>query len=350
MIKKAVAPVEGSVVHDMVQYDAFFENVVIDSVTKQNVKWLMCRVSAEVANSRCLSNVLIVGPAGCGKSLISKCIAESASIDYAVICGSDLQTLGVKAGLILQNIFATFVRRKTRSIIIIDDADSIIVDRESESSPARSCLYSLLEILRVNFPYYCVYLSTQLTVDQIDKAILDRMDHLVTMSTPHILQRLDFNIREFKTTLLKFMKPKDQLKFDLVLSPTGSLSDIYSNHIRNYHNRALVERSGQVSSYSPETDIPLRSQQNLQATTQSSLRAYLSDTKALLALDDFDLQLCLQLLTELSEGWSFRELAKFFSNVRSSVLGTERCEPSTSLWIKELQHMCKQPRLCRSDK
>ena len=143
--------------------------------TRRGIEELMRSIRSAVAGDRCLSNVLILGPVGCGKSLVAKRIAEASCVGYVVIGGSDLHTLGVKAGLTLQSLFTAYRKNKKRTIVVIDDADTIIADREGDSGGGtRSCLYSLLEILRENSPYYSVYMTSQLHVNDIDVAILDR--------------------------------------------------------------------------------------------------------------------------------------------------------------------------------
>jgi hypothetical protein len=42
-----------------------------------------------------------------------------------------------------------------------------------------------------------------------------------------------------------------------------------------------------------------------------------------------------------SHRWSLRDLAKFIANVRSEVLGTERCQLTSHMWARELGRQLK---------
>jgi hypothetical protein len=100
---------------------------------------------------------------------------------------------------------------------------------------------------------------------------------------------------------LEYMQCSLQASEDFVLSNNSHLMDCHS------------ECSGSVRSYSTRNSTRNRV---TEATALQSATAF--------SRDSFSHELCIGLLVRLSGDWSFRDIQKFFKNVKSSVMSSER--------------------------
>ena len=177
-----------------------------------------------------LPNILINGPSGCGKTVISQIIMNctassgsssssssnssgsrsswissnsSGSVQFVVICGGDLKSLGIGASLFLTDIITKAIQQQRQTIIVLDEADDIIlarsrvvltVDNNKNNSKSSSssdinqhqnmkitkkslgdmCLFSLLNGLRQSSQHVSVIITSRLPLSSIDNALLDR--------------------------------------------------------------------------------------------------------------------------------------------------------------------------------
>ena len=155
-----------------------------------------------------LPYILLLGPAGCGKSTFALNLARSSGLPTALICGGDLEAMGTGAGLYLRGIFERYNKHSSsdtpndnsrgsrergnskRYLLIIDDVGPMIRGRKGHNSdPSTSnsgsvssggvrnepCLYALLEGLRCNCSSLCVVLVAGLCdASEVDPALVSR--------------------------------------------------------------------------------------------------------------------------------------------------------------------------------
>lgn len=174
-----------------------------------------------------LPNILISGPSGCGKTVISQIImnytasscdsyrhggsssnsnsggsrswsSSNSAVQFVVICGGDLKSLGVGASLFLTDVITKALQQKQQTIVVLDEADDIILARSrvvvmvdnnknndsynnhqqnmklTKKSSGDICLFSLLNGLRQSSQYVSVIITSRLPLSSIDNALLDR--------------------------------------------------------------------------------------------------------------------------------------------------------------------------------
>ena len=156
-----------------------------------------------------LPYILLLGPAGCGKSTFALNLARFSGLPTALISGGDLEAMGTGAGLFLRGIFERYNKHTSsdayinnssrgsnrsgnnskRYILIIDDVGPMIRGRKGHNSDPSStsnssgsynvrnetCLYALLEGLRYNSSTLCVVLVGGLCdASEVDPALLSR--------------------------------------------------------------------------------------------------------------------------------------------------------------------------------
>jgi hypothetical protein len=210
----------GSICSDSGQRIRFIFNADIQS------KYFLIRDSIITATrfKLPLPNILISGPSGCGKTVISQiimnytassCDSSSSSsnshsggsrswsnsnsaVQFVVICGGDLKSLGVGASLFLTDVITKAIQQKQQTIVVLDEADDIILARSrvvvmvdnnknndsynnhqqnmklTKKSSGDICLFSLLNGLRQSSQYVSVIITSRLPLSSIDNALLDR--------------------------------------------------------------------------------------------------------------------------------------------------------------------------------
>ena len=173
-----------------------------------------------------LPNILISGPSGCGKTVISQIImnytasscdsyrhgsstnsnsggsrswssSSNNAVQFVVICGGDLKSLGVGASLFLTDVITKAIQQQRQTIVVLDEADDIILARSrvvvmvdnknndsynnhqqnmkiSKKSSGDMCLFSLLNGLRQSSQHVSVIITSRLPLSSIDNALLDR--------------------------------------------------------------------------------------------------------------------------------------------------------------------------------
>jgi hypothetical protein len=212
-----------------------------------------------------LKNYLFCGSPGCGKSLAVRSLMHrlqrdhSAYLSTIMISGSDLLSLGNLSGNYIKEMINSYLRYSMPLLLVIDESDSIIVNRDMEknesadldasglsrekesenpeetavsngntASPGeeaadsieknqqkliQNTLFSLLEGLRTPSPFLSVVLITRLQLVDIDKAILDRMDSVLPFTLPRKFERLKFLVQQFYDYMLDFLQPAEKEEF-----------------------------------------------------------------------------------------------------------------------------------------
>jgi hypothetical protein len=118
-------------------------------------------------------------------------------VQFVVICGGDLKSLGVGASLFLTDVITKAIQQQRQTIVVLDEADDIILARSrvvvmvdnnkndsysnhqqnmkiSKKSSGDMCLFSLLNGLRQSSQHVSVIITSRLPLSSIDNALLDR--------------------------------------------------------------------------------------------------------------------------------------------------------------------------------
>ena len=291
------------------------DNVILKSNTKESCLELIDCLKEGASKSFELQHVLIYGDPGTGKSICADALAYDSGIQYITLSVPEFLGLGSHAAVYIFDLLNKIKRGKTPTIVIIDEADDIILERNDSISSngfTQGCFYVLLQAMRESSLHLSVIVTTSLALSEIDTAILDRIDRIHHLSLPDEYQRLDFGLKRSYATFHPYLS-------------SNEIDNIKSN-LENFDETSSIHSS-------PETDIP--------STFDESAITSINDVKNLLAHnsidnDEFDALKCMKILNKFSAGWSFRELEKLFTSTVSAALGTQKCRVTNTLLLSEL--------------
>jgi len=142
-------------------------------------------------NGGYFQNMILYGPGGTGKTMISKYIARNSGMNYIMMSGGDLAQY-IKRGehvTELIKIFDTANNSAGPSILFIDEAESLCRDR---SKMNRDELFELLNsfLNQTGEPSEKIMLILATNrLEDIDEAVLSRMDSKVFVGPPEFEQR-----------------------------------------------------------------------------------------------------------------------------------------------------------------
>eukprot|EP00602_Paraphysomonas_sp_CaronLab_P000190 CAMPEP_0185030898 /NCGR_PEP_ID=MMETSP1103-20130426/18026_1 /TAXON_ID=36769 /ORGANISM="Paraphysomonas bandaiensis, Strain Caron Lab Isolate" /LENGTH=679 /DNA_ID=CAMNT_0027566201 /DNA_START=356 /DNA_END=2395 /DNA_ORIENTATION=- len=323
-----------------------------------------------------LMNVLLTGPPGTGKTMGAECIAKQSGLPYVVVCGADIlsssRTTG-PLGLSVTSTSGSFLRDILDSaatansgrgfIVIIDEADAIIASRwradnaevvshDADNEVAGTingfeCIHLLLDRLRVGNPSLAVIITTSMTVDKLDAALLDRMDRIVSMGLPDAHLRLQCVVRCAVRLLSTYMDNNTQTMLKTIDMYYGREDCEYLANSSNEAVRKFLEVSTgstvaaddlcldcvEFAELSPETDIPPAREQTKKVKAKKQTG---DESQSARERRNFNLFGCLALFARSSERWSYREIEKVIQNIQSDVLSTEICELHSSHWVHQV--------------
>ena len=211
-----------------------------------------------------LPNFLFCGAPGCGKSITTTLFTDSLqNIAYIRLSGADILALGNYSNTFLKEIFQRYNNNKIQILLIIDEADHLIASRDRKKAKntmalpntqqgaidstitqlpqpkqpmiGSNCLFALLEGIRESSPYISLMLTTRLSIDKIDIALLDRMDNMIHFPLPSWKQRFDFICEHIQDLLEQknFLSIESERDEVLRLSLIHSDSNVTRNHIQN---------------------------------------------------------------------------------------------------------------------
>mmetsp|Transcript_27493 Transcript_27493/g.57373 ORF Transcript_27493/g.57373 Transcript_27493/m.57373 type:complete len:900 (+) Transcript_27493:94-2793(+) len=177
------------------------KEIILPTKIKERVDIIVKVASAASKRRFPLRSVLIHGEPGTGKSMIAKAIAHATGLPYALMSGADVFPLGSQGPAELRTLLTWASNKRHGGIIIIDEAETALGSRaktrpdnegsgttfESDSAPSssgfsRDCLNVLLSMTG-SFGNIMLILTTN-HPSEIDEAVLDRMDELVSLPLP----------------------------------------------------------------------------------------------------------------------------------------------------------------------
>ena len=276
-----------------------------------------------------LPNLLIAGAHGCGKTLLAHKVCEDLALPFVIISESDLGAQGWGALHLRQ----LLINRRSRLVVVLDGADFIVRSRRDLKRPGcgrdatmSHCFYVLLDAIKNNCSYLSVILTTSCPLGKIDRALLDRMDTTVTLQVPATALRLKFAIKEMKRAVLDFLPAAAR---EELCDP--SVDEFLNDLVCAERPCKIVETALSLTltlrRASPETELP-----SVAVSGSSSSKT-------------FNVAECVCALVAASEGWSFRELHKFFSSLRTQALSTDGLVLDSGLWSKQLMSSVKSAKL-----
>lgn len=202
-----------------------------------------------------LPNVLISSPHGNGKSMAANLLVRCAGIEFAVISGNDLRAHGAGADRTFRNILeacvAKSVKKQKQFMLVIDDVDAIalsqvkshagtrspakpgsskmkkslsglyndrvITDMTANLAPSmKACIHLMLHTFKNSNAFLGLVITSTAPVEALNEALLDRMDHVVSIEMPSVEQRLLCCMRQTSELLSGYMSNADREVFKTI--------------------------------------------------------------------------------------------------------------------------------------
>lgn len=142
-------------------------------------------------NGGYMQNLLLYGPGGTGKTMISKYIAKNSKMNYVMMSGGDLAQY-IKRGehvTELNKLFEDAKNSHSPTIVFIDECESLCGDRgKMDRSELIELVNSFLNHTGEPSKKVMVILTTN-RKDDLDPAVLSRMDHKLYIGLPEQAER-----------------------------------------------------------------------------------------------------------------------------------------------------------------
>lgn len=139
-----------------------------------------------------MPSLLLSGPPGTGKTTLAQWIAQESKMDYVAITGSDI-TQYIQSGMHVTKLNQLFQRirdERSPTILFIDEAESLLKNRDhSDNIQYIELLHAFLKQMESENNAIMLILATN-RFEDIDSAVLDRLDFKLTIPLPSYLERL----------------------------------------------------------------------------------------------------------------------------------------------------------------
>ncbi len=179
-------------------------------------------------NGGYMQNLLLEGPGGIGKTMISKYIARNSSLNYVMMSGGDLAQF-IKRGEHVTEVNRLFADAKSSyypTIVFIDECESLCGDRsKNDRTELTELINAFLNHTGEPSKQVMIILATN-RKDDLDPAVLDRMDHKLHIDLPEEPERKKI----IELHLPTFMTPaeRSELFTDRVISSIAQQTEGFS--------------------------------------------------------------------------------------------------------------------------
>ncbi|MCH9634646.1 MAG: ATP-dependent zinc metalloprotease FtsH [Chlamydiae bacterium] len=164
---------------------------IFNTEVKESIDDVISATKYIKRNGGFYQNMILYGPGGTGKTMISKYIARNSGMNYMMMSGGDLAQY-IKRGEHVTELTKLFEKAKNSSgdtIIFIDEAESLCRDRNKmQRDELFELLNSFLNQTGEPSKKIMLILATNMLED-IDEAVLSRMDHKVHVKPPEFQER-----------------------------------------------------------------------------------------------------------------------------------------------------------------
>jgi hypothetical protein len=170
-------------------------------------------------NGGYMQNLLLYGPGGTGKTMVSKYIAKNSKMNYVMMSGGDLAQY-IKRGehvTELNKLFADARNSHSPTIVFIDECESLCGDRgKMDRSELIELVNSFLNQTGEPSKKIMVILTTN-RKDDLDPAVLSRMDHKLYIGLPEQAERKKI-IELYLPTFMTSLERKELLTVEVITS------------------------------------------------------------------------------------------------------------------------------------
>lgn len=156
-------------------------------------------------NEGYMQNLLLYGPGGTGKTMVSKYIAKNSNMNYIMMSGGDLPQY-IKRGEHVTELNKLFESINSPTIVFIDECESLCGDRgKMNRSESIELVNAFLNHTGEPSKKVMVILTTNRPED-LDPAVLSRMDHQLYIGPPEESERKKI----IELYLPTFMTPQER--------------------------------------------------------------------------------------------------------------------------------------------
>jgi len=169
-----------------------FHGVVLSKRDNQRVLEVALTTRNSKASGSAYRHLLLHGPPGTGKTLVARRLADCSGMDLAIMSGGDVGPLGEDAVPQLHHLFRWASQSRKGLLIFIDECEAFLGKRTGTtrggSDGQRHALNALLYQTGTESYSFMLVLATNRPED-LDPAVLDRMDVSVRIGLPELEQR-----------------------------------------------------------------------------------------------------------------------------------------------------------------